>query len=685
MSSSPYRRVTIEIAGPGFINITLESASQASVVMEILTLGKKYGFSDQFIDAVKMLYNDIKADILVNGFRSVIIRIGRCVKQGDALSCALFILCLDPLIRNIERNKEIKAIEITTPLSNKKINSKTGGFADDVGIITANCETAIREVFLEYERFSIRSGVRLNETKTEIMVLSSPAPVFNPIKFRVVLPNRSFELESVRSITICGIMYSNYPEVAYEFNVLKKIEKLKNKLLAWQFRGLSLGGKITVTNTFGISQLIYSMQVCEYFNSDLRELERFIFGFLWSKNLNVTTAPDRIKRSIMKQDYDNGGLRIPDIKALNDALKLKQFFRASNSGHVIKLIQRYRLESIGYDYVINQEYSKICPHDIVISTAQVTINSLTDKWRKQNTLNIEEVEGLLDLVASIDVKEYLKRKKALLVGCLFERVFRSGIEKFKQLVMENSYPRSDNFKKLTSLILKEFPAIWVNEVQNNIEVNQYLDVREKFYVQGPTLLPVNSYTVKFLRKCLTFESQDNFKFNRKLGITQHEGINPFLTARLVNYATSQRIFKFRLLHLDIFTKDRMFKFKMVNTDKCDICGVTETIVHAIWECPRAKSVWNSFRNLLRGAGLPDSLELINLFVGYNPTNQVIETMITKLTQSLLSYDRSTYITEAKCKNIVNNFAFLNKTYEHKYKNSVHLLIWDKILETCSAV
>ena len=35
----------VEIAGPGFINITLESASQGSVVIEILTAGKKYGQS----------------------------------------------------------------------------------------------------------------------------------------------------------------------------------------------------------------------------------------------------------------------------------------------------------------------------------------------------------------------------------------------------------------------------------------------------------------------------------------------------------------------------------------------------------------------------------------------------------------------------------------------------------------
>jgi arginyl-tRNA synthetase len=36
----------VEIAGPGFINVTLESASQGSVVIEILTAGKKYGHGE---------------------------------------------------------------------------------------------------------------------------------------------------------------------------------------------------------------------------------------------------------------------------------------------------------------------------------------------------------------------------------------------------------------------------------------------------------------------------------------------------------------------------------------------------------------------------------------------------------------------------------------------------------------
>ena len=130
---------------------------------------RRYGFSEEFIDVVKILYNDIKAEILVNGYRTTLIKIKRCVKQVDALSCALFIICLDPVIRNIEGNKKIKAIEIKTPLSNKNIKNKSGTYADDVGAVVQNYKESINNVFIEYQRFSNYSGIRLNETKSEIM------------------------------------------------------------------------------------------------------------------------------------------------------------------------------------------------------------------------------------------------------------------------------------------------------------------------------------------------------------------------------------------------------------------------------------------------------------------------------------------------------------------------------------
>jgi retron-type reverse transcriptase len=50
-----------------------------------------YCFGPGFIQIFKLLHRNITAKILVNGFASESIKIERGVKQGDALSCAIFI------------------------------------------------------------------------------------------------------------------------------------------------------------------------------------------------------------------------------------------------------------------------------------------------------------------------------------------------------------------------------------------------------------------------------------------------------------------------------------------------------------------------------------------------------------------------------------------------------------------
>ncbi len=65
---------------------------------------KAYGFGAYFILTFKTLYNNLKARILVNGFMSETLKIETGVKQGDALSCAIFIICIDPLIRNLNKS-----------------------------------------------------------------------------------------------------------------------------------------------------------------------------------------------------------------------------------------------------------------------------------------------------------------------------------------------------------------------------------------------------------------------------------------------------------------------------------------------------------------------------------------------------------------------------------------------------
>ncbi len=134
-----------------------------------LTL-QAYGFGEKFIKTFQVLYSNITARILVNGFTTEPIQIKRGVKQGDALSCAIFIICIDPILRNINKNSNIKSVRINR---DKNFMYKAAAYADDISIICKNESESVQQVFKEYEKLTKRSGLELNADKTEILILNT--------------------------------------------------------------------------------------------------------------------------------------------------------------------------------------------------------------------------------------------------------------------------------------------------------------------------------------------------------------------------------------------------------------------------------------------------------------------------------------------------------------------------------
>ena len=122
---------------------------------------------------------------------------------------------------------------------------------------------------------------------------------------------------------------------------------------------------------------------------------------------------DCIKRAVLKNSYDEGGLNVTDLDCMNRALKLGQFVRAKSSKHPITRIQTYCLEKIGYGNTKGQEYTKISVQEDIISSAMDTINIMCDYRRGIIMDNCEEACGAIrsiDFVASTDVSRYLIQK-----------------------------------------------------------------------------------------------------------------------------------------------------------------------------------------------------------------------------------------------------------------------------------
>jgi exonuclease III len=646
-----------------------------------------YGFSQSFIDTVEILYKDLRANILVNGYRSTIIKILRSVKQGDALSCALFILCIDPLIRKIENNPEIKPVNIPrSQITDINIQNKVGGFADDIGMVINNDQNSIDNVFKDYKLFTNLSGIELNVDKTEIlkMNVNTLHSEFQPHEITI----GKIKVKTVESITICGICFSNNSNIAYEKNLLDKITKMERQLIIWLQRPISVEGKILIVKTFGLSQLIFALQMCDIEDQHLTDIERMIFKFLWNKKWVGTSAPDRIKRSTLKLPYERGGLQVPDVTNLNKALKVKQFLRSMKTSHPINLIQKYQLERIGYDEYFKIEYGKLCKYDIIVRTFQQVTNQLTDYFRLHSTglplPDPEDIRETISLVASTDVLEYLLRKKELLIINRFGALAIRGVISFRQLYNESVYPRSDDFKKLATYIVSFFPPSWKAAMELAIDIDAQITYESEFPTQNLQLASHEQITVKSLRKTLLeMESTPPYPFNdhNKFELdTMNCTLNPFINIRKYIHAPRDKFFKYRILQGDIFCKARMFRFKMVESPMCDFCqgqDIIESIKHMLWDCPRAQVPWNYLQNLISRSFGINYLSYENIVLGSEETIPILECIIVLILKLIVVKDRTDIITNERIMNKIESQFTIEK---QAMKNKVNKFIkrWAKL-------
>ena len=129
--------------------------------------------------------------------------------------------------------------------------------------------------------------------------------------------------------TPTGIFLMTSSDWEFCATYLERKVKIINILNSWQFKRLTLLGEITVIKSLAASQLVYIMSSLPSSQYYLKEIHRLFFNFLWDGK------GDKIKRSEMINDYENGGLNVLDIQTFNRALKAKwitKYLDNSNNG-----------------------------------------------------------------------------------------------------------------------------------------------------------------------------------------------------------------------------------------------------------------------------------------------------------------------------------------------------------------
>jgi len=638
-----------------------------------------YGFGPMYLKTFRTLYKEITARILVNGFFSDSIKIKRGVKQGDALSCALFIICIDPLLRNINKNKQIKEIKISRKNNiNKEMKFKGAAYADDISVI---CDTnTIQFVFDKYQRLTSRSGLELNADKTEILILNKTEKG----RIKIEYNKKKFQIDTVNKIKICGLYYCTNNDDEYNLNVNEKIKKLSLKIKAWSHRHLTMEGKNLIVKTFGLSQIIYNMQAYGFEREELTTIERTIFKFLWSTNENQNGI-DRIKRAIMKNDFPKGGMKVTDTESLNCSLKLKQFIRANNSNHAISKIQMHLTKNPDQSSNLTQEYAKITEDEPICQIAQQTINLITDhNRRKYEDITEDKFESnklLIDEVSSINLIQYLSRKNKVFLLCILKNLTSMGIETLGELVLTYEFETNDRILKSIKMILSAFPEKLKDIAKCHIEgTNSKEESLKYLMIESDAWKDINLLTVKELQAMMKtiLKKTEDHNANAKLGIAKFNEENIIKVRKNCKNAKLRNIY-FRLIHNDFFTQEKMKRFGMTDSDKCPRCGKVENLRHLIWDCTHSSNIWNLYNVMLRGV-YPNSIDFVHTYESIFAACETPSTNVIKLKviQEMIQIDRPKNWNSNKLTQIIRDLISIEK-YNSKKLNieTKYRMKWDK--------
>ena len=199
---------------------------------------EKFNFPDNFINFIKIIYNDIKSKIQINESFTGTFKIERSVRKGCPLSILMFlyVLSLEPFIDKIN----IKGVKIPT----FKQEIITTHHADDTTVVIRN-ETSYYHLKKETKKFEKASGSKNYEDKLQAMRIGK---------------NKNKKLDGIlnndirESIKIYGIVYGKDSIRKNIKDLMNKIDKTLNK---WKNVNADLFEKVIIIKTYVVSKIQY--------------------------------------------------------------------------------------------------------------------------------------------------------------------------------------------------------------------------------------------------------------------------------------------------------------------------------------------------------------------------------------------------------------------------------------------
>ena len=213
------------------------------------------------------------------------------VDKETPLSPYLFILCAEILAALIRNYKAIKSIKMETT------SFVISQYADDTTLILDGSKKSIENCLKVLKQYGYISGLCINMDKTKLIWIGSKknSKVTFCEEHNLCWDNSEF--------TVLGVNFPKDLDKITEINYSSKIEEMKKVFLSWSKRILTPppppGIKILALSK--MNHLIISLPTPP--ERLIRGIQNMLYNYL------SNGGPDKVKRSIIIQNYENDRFR----------------------------------------------------------------------------------------------------------------------------------------------------------------------------------------------------------------------------------------------------------------------------------------------------------------------------------------------------------------------------------------
>ena len=575
-----------------------------------------------FVETFDLLYRNQGVNIILNGNNAGKYNIKNGVKQGDALSCILFILGVEPLLRNINDDRNITEVRI-----NGIAVPKALAYADDIACIIHPDSNSLQRIFDHYDKLTSISGLKLNADKTEIINIGGPS------EFNVTYNSKDVHINVQDKIKVNGIILSYDNDLARKLNIDTMLKAVHTQLNSWSKRYLSLLGKIVIFKTFGLSQILYKLSVLEINRSEEKQLTNIIYKFLWNRNMDANRAPDRIRRSILATPVKELGFGMIDYKEVIKSLRIKNMLRVLN-------METSPLSTIIKANITNS-IIKLKTTNKIRESIDAPLKDIQIKWL--HSLRLEELKDS-DLLLGIISREY--------VGNLV-------LPKYKKNRLIRTH-RNDTIGELllttgANNVIKKLDHEVVRIIERNLTKLQQptpLKSNFEFLPVKCKLLHWSKISSKKIRDDKPREPNTP-KLLNSIDISE----NKKLGAKLSTLTNSRlKTVLLRCLHGDVYSKDRMFRFGMTDDRMCPRCHEIETTQHMLLECAYVVKLWE-YVTKITGIKVSSMNEVLGISAMHD---KVTLTLHAETLRRLMSIERPVIEPRSLLISIVKHLSILEK-------------------------